>query len=127
MNDIFNIGITINFDTNFFSNGLQQNIIFLNNLINQIDNFNCYYLWTGSSINEKIVDKKLCFPYKNILQNNSINFDLIIMMGFTFGDDVVLKIKEKRRKTKFVLMQCGNQFVENMNFALFEPLLADFL
>lgn len=121
MNDIFNIGITINFDTNFFSNGLQQNIIFLNNLINQIDNFNCYYLWTGSSINEKIVDKKLCFPYKNILQNNSINFDLIIMMGFTFGDDVVLKIKEKRRKTKFVLMQCGNQFVENMNFALFEP------
>jgi hypothetical protein len=120
MKNVINIGITINFDKNFFSNGLQQNIIFLNNLFNQIDDTCCYLLWQGSKINEKIVDKKLCFPYKNILLNDSIDFDLIIMMGFTFADEIVLKIKEKRKKTKFVLMQCGNQFVENMNFALFE-------
>ncbi len=120
MKKMINVGITINFDTNFYSNGLQQNVIFLNKLINKIDNICCYYLWEGSHIDEKIVDKDLCFPYVNILQNDSIDFDIIIMMGFTFGDDVVLKIKEKRKKTKFVLMQCGNQFVENMNFAIFE-------
>ena len=119
MKDIINIAITINFDKNFYSNGLQQNIIFLNNLMNQMDNTCCYYLWEGKQINEKIVNKKLCFPFKNIL-SDPINFDLIIMMGFTFGDEIVLKIKEKRNKTKFVLMQCGNQFVENMNSALFE-------
>ena len=119
MKDIINIAITINFDKNFYSNGLQQNIIFLNNLMNQMDNTCCYYLWEGKQINEKIVNKKLCFPFKNIL-SDPINFDLIIIMGFTFGDEIVLKIKEKRNKTKFVLMQCGNQFVENMNSALFE-------
>ena len=123
MRNIINVGITINFDKSFFSNGLQQNVIFLNNLINQIDNFRCLYLWEGSNIDnidEKIVDHKLCFPYKNILKDDSIHFDLIIMMGFTFSDDVVLEIKKKRKKTKFVLLQCGNQYVENMNFALFE-------
>ncbi len=121
MNKKIKIGITINFDTKFFSNGLQQNIVFLNNLINQIANFHCFYLWEGIQIDENIVDKNFCIPYKNILQNNTIDFDLIIMMGFTFGDNVVLKMKEKKKNIKFVLMQCGNQFVENMNFALFEP------
>ncbi len=120
MKKIINIGITINFNTSFFANGLQQNIIFLNKLLNQIDNIDCFYLWEGSKIDENFVDKNLCFSYENILQKDSINFDLIIMMGFTFGDDVILKIKERRKKTKFVLMQCGNQFVENMNFAIFE-------
>ena len=120
MNKIINIGITINFDTNFFSNGLQQNIIFLNNLINQIDNFNCFYLWEGSQINEKIVDKKFCFLIRIYSKIILLILTLIIMMGFTFGDDVVLEIKEKKKNTKIVLMQCGNQFVENMNFALFE-------
>ena len=120
MNHIFNVGITINFDKNFLSNGLQQNVIFLNNLINNIENFRCFYLYEGSQINEKIIDKKICFPYENILTDNSIEFDLIIMMGFTFADNVVLKIKEKKKNTKFVLLQCGNQFVENMNFALFK-------
>ncbi len=87
--------------------------------MNQMDNTCCYYLWEGKQINEKIVNKKLCFPFKNII-SDPINFDLIIIMGFTFRDEIVLKIKEKRNKTKFVLMQCGNQFVENMNSALFE-------
>ena len=106
MKNIMNVGITINFDKSFFANGLQQNVVFLNNLINQIDNFRCLYLWEGSSIDnidEKIVDHNLCFPYKNILKDDSIHFDLIIMMGFTFSDDVVLEIKKKRKKTKFVL------------------------
>tara|TARA_A100001388_G_scaffold271480_1_gene250337 strand:- start:1477 stop:2601 length:1125 start_codon:yes stop_codon:yes gene_type:complete len=120
MDRIINIGITINFDTKFFSNGLQQNVIFLNDLINQIESFRCFYLWEGSQINKKIVDEKFCFPYKRILQEDSIDFDLIIMMGFTFGDNVVKEIKEKNKNTKIVLMQCGNQFVENMNFSLFD-------
>ncbi len=120
MNNIKNIGLTINFDRNFLSNGLQQNVIFLNNLINKIENYRCFYIYEGSQINEKIVDEKFCCPYKNILKDNSIDFDLIIMMGFTFGDNIIQKIKEKKKNTKFVLMQCGNQFVENMNFALFK-------
>ena len=116
MDKIINIAITINFNTKFLSNGLQQNVIFLNDLINQIEGFRCFYLWEGSEIDKKIVDEEFCFPYKSILQENSMDFDLIIMMGFTFGDNVVQEIKKKNKNTKFVLMQCGNQFVENMNF-----------
>ena len=105
MKNVINIGITINFDKNFFSNGLQQNIIFLNNLFNQIDDTCCYLLWQGSKINEKIVDKKLCFPYKNILLNDSIDFDLIIILAWNFSSPIIEKLKEniKDRNYKIII------------------------
>ena len=37
MKNISNIGITINFDKNLYSNGLQQNVVILNDLLNQFD------------------------------------------------------------------------------------------
>ena len=118
MNHIFNVGITINFDKNFLSNGLQQNVIFLNNLINNIENFRCFYLYEGSQINEKIIDKKICFPYENILTDNSIEFDLIIMMGFTFADNVVLKIKEKKKKYKICFVAMWESVRRKYEFCL---------
>ena len=83
------IGITINFDKNFYSNGLQQNVVFLFNLLNEIENFNPFYLWEGQEINPKIIDKNKCIQYKYFLTDSSFKFDLIIMMGFTFGDKVI--------------------------------------
>lgn len=120
MNKIYNIGITINFDKKFHSNGLQQNIVFLVKLLNEIENFNAFYLWEGEKINEEIIDKNKCIQYKSFLLNDSFDFDLIIMMGFTFSDNVITKVKEKNKEAKVVLLQCGNQFIENMTFSLFD-------
>jgi len=120
MNKIFNIGITINFDINFYSNGLQQNVVFLFNLLNEIDTFNAFYLWEGKEINQEIVDKNKCIEYRDFLINDSFDFDLIIMMGFTFDDKVITKVKEKNQRAKVVLLQCGNQFIENMTYSLFD-------
>tara|TARA_A100001011_G_C14290951_1_gene836171 strand:- start:65 stop:1189 length:1125 start_codon:yes stop_codon:yes gene_type:complete len=114
------IGITINFDKNFYSNGLQQNVVFLFNLLNEIENFNPFYLWEGQEINPKIIDKNKCIQYKYFLTDSSFKFDLIIMMGFTFGDKVITKIKEKNKEAKVVLLQCGNQYIENMTLSLFD-------
>ena len=120
MNKTYNIGITINFDKNFYSNGLQQNVVFLFDLLNKIESFNVFYLWEGKEINQEIVDKNKCIKYKNFLINHSFDFDLIIMMGFTFDEKVITKVKEKKRGAKVVLLQCGNQFVENMTYSLFD-------
>ena len=114
------IGITINFDTNFYSNGLQQNVVFLKKLINSLENFRAYYIYEGKQLSSSIVDKSECFPYENILKNSAIEFDLIIMMGFTISEKIITSIKSRTSKTKFVLLQCGNQFIENMSFSLFE-------
>ena len=120
MSSIFNIGITINFDKDFYSNGLQQNVVFLNNLFNKLENIKSFYIYEGKELDSFFINKSFCFPYVDILKNDAIKFDLIIMMGFTFNEVVIKKIKKKYQKTKVVLMQCGNQFIENVSYSLFD-------
>ena len=43
------VGITINFDIKFHANGLQQNIVFLKNLLSNIDNIDPFYIYVGSN------------------------------------------------------------------------------
>ncbi len=116
----YNIGITINFDTDLYSNGLQQNVVILNNLLNDLDGFKSFYIYQGKIFESDLIEEQLCFPYVNILKNDAIVFDLIIMMGFSVSDELMVKIKNKNPKTKIVLLQCGNQFVENMSYAIYK-------
>ena len=64
----FNIGITIDFDRSLYSNGLQQNVVILNSLINELDNFQSFFIYKGKEPEIELVDKELCFPSKNILK-----------------------------------------------------------
>ena len=116
----FNIGITINFDINLYSNGLQQNIVFLNNLINDLKDFKSFYIYEGKKIDSGFIDNDYCFAFSDILKDDAIKFDLIIMMGLTMNENYISAIREKNKNTKFVLLQCGNQFAENMAYSLFE-------
>ena len=112
------VGITINFDISFFSNGLQQNIVFLRNLINNLDNFYSYFIFQGENINNEIIDNNFCVPYLDLFKEN--NFDLIILMGFSITNEDLNRLKNLNQRTKFILMQCGNQYIENMTYSLFE-------
>ena len=47
MSQTFNIGITIDFDRSLYSNGLQQNVVILNSLINELDNFKSFFIYQG--------------------------------------------------------------------------------
>ena len=42
------------------------------------------------------------------------------MMGFFFKDKFIKEYKKKYKRSKFVLLQCGNQYVENMSYSLFD-------
>ena len=120
MESIFKVGLTINFDISFFANGLQQNIVILKKLLDELDKIKPFYIWEGNSINENFVNKDDCIAYSDLLKDDSLELDLIIMMGFSFKDKFINKYKNKHKKSKFVLMQCGNQYVENMYYSLFK-------
>lgn len=120
MESISKVGITINFDKKFFSNGLQQNIVILQRLLNELDNIKAFYIWEGQSINETFIDKGECIYFSDLLKDDSAKLDLIIMMGFTLNDKFIVNYKKKVKKSKFVLLQCGNQYIENMSYAVFE-------
>ena len=69
------VGITLDFKISFFSNGLQQNIVFLNNLINNLNDFSSYLIFQGEDINQEIIDKNSCIPYSDLFKENNCGFD----------------------------------------------------
>ena len=114
------ICITVNFEINFYSNGLQQNIVFLNNLFNSYEDTSSYFIYQGKKLNEEFVDQNFCIPYEALFKENNFSFDLIILMGFSINKQTLKILKNKNRNAKFILMQCGNQYIENMTYSLFE-------
>ena len=120
MDSILRVGLTINFNISFFANGLQQNIVILKKLLDELDNIKPFYIWEGNSINENFVNKDDCIAHSDLLKDDSSELDLIIMMGFSFKDKFINTYKNRYKKSKFVLMQCGNQYVENMYCSLFK-------
>ncbi len=120
MGSILRVGVTINFNISFFANGLQQNIVILKKLLDELDNIKPFYIWEGNSINENFVNKDDCIAHSDLLKDDSSELDLIIMMGFSFKDKFINTYKNRYKKSKFVLMQCGNQYVENMYYSLFK-------
>ena len=107
------IGITITFDIKFTQNGLVQNIVFLRNLLNQIANTSSYYIYEGKEVPEHYINPDGCIRYFDYLKEEIVEFDLIIFMGFTIDQKTLNQLKSRNSSTKFISMQCGNQFIEN--------------
>ncbi|WP_269615933.1 DUF2827 family protein [Prochlorococcus marinus] len=113
MSALVKIGITISFNIKFSQNGLVQNIVFLRNLLSKIDNTSAYYIYEGKEIPEQHINKDECISYFDYLKEEIVEFDLIILMGFTIDQKSLDYLKKRNNSTKFISMQCGNQFVEN--------------
>ena len=119
MNNKIKIGITINLDVSPFSNGLQQNIIFLHQLLDSIENVNSYLLSNGDIQKYKFIKESSFISLKEVLNGNNLEFDLIILMGITFNQINIDNLKQKNPKIKFVLMQCGNQVSHDIENSIY--------
>ena len=113
MNRKIKIGITIDFNIQFHANGLQQNIVFLRNLLDNISNLIPIYIYTGKIPEVDFISKENCMSYSDFVNSGHNDYDLIIFMGFWLDQKVIKKIKKVNKKIKIILMQCGNQFIEN--------------
>ena len=112
-NKLIKVGITINFGIKIFSNGLQQNIIFLKKLLENIQNLETVFIYTGVIPEEDFIKKEHCLNYQDFFKEQYKDFDLVILMGFWFEQNQINEIKKSNKKLKLVTLQCGNQFIEN--------------
>ena len=62
------VGITINFSIQFHANGLQQNIVFLKNLLDKLEDLDPYYIYKGDVPKENLIDKKNCISISDFIQ-----------------------------------------------------------
>ena len=112
-NKTIKVGITINFGIKIFSNGLQQNIIFLKKLFDNIQNLEPIFIYTGEIPEENYISKEQCLNYSDFIKEKHKDFDLLILVGFWLEQNYIKEIKKSNKKIKLVTLQCGNQFVEN--------------
>lgn len=110
---VLTIGLTINFKTKLFANGLQQNILFLKNLLDKIQDIKSFYIHSGRIPKKDYFPENQCLKYEDFIKKKHQDFDIVILIGFWLEQDVLNKIKDVNKTTKFILMQCGNQFIEN--------------
>ena len=78
------IGITIKLDKgkSFQSNGMLQNLYFLAKAFNEVDEFECYFLYSSDFEPDLILEKNRCISINEYIVN-LFEFDIIILGGFS--------------------------------------------
>lgn len=112
------IGITLDMSIAFWANGMQQNIVFLYEMIERCGH-NCYY------ITHKKPSYKLKKDHKGMLLNDLLSdpnekLDLIIVAGFDLLPDMYDKLKARNENFKTILIHFGNKLMDDINHSLLD-------
>ena len=99
------IGITIKLDKgkSFQSNGMLQNLYFLAKAFNEVDEFECYFLYSSDFEPDLILEKNRCISISEYIVNPLFEFDIIILGGFSskvFSNTIFAN-------TKIIAFHCG--------------------
>ena len=113
--NISKIGITIDISREYLSNGVQQNLIFLADCINQIKGKECFFLYIGELQSNNLILSYSCISYEIYLKEKANIFDLIIYGGFLPQPDLHSFDRNRSKLTKFVYLQLGNELNEDID------------
>ncbi len=117
------IGITFGMPNNvsaLFSNGIRQNVLFLNQTFNLTQHE--VYLVTDKPLIPGIPVFDYA-TYKHISYNSEeykqIRFDVLIQMGVSFAVHELRRLREQG--CKIILYKCGNEYIFDTEHVLFTP------
>lgn len=111
------IGITINLKaSSLFANGINQNAIYLANLLNEIG-YTVYLI----HILDEDVDDVVGIKTISIQKAFNMPFHLVFQFGFAMHQVFMDKFKAKNKNVKLVAYECGNKYIIDMEAILFKP------
>lgn len=111
------VGITVDLRKSIWSNGINQNGIYLANVLNKLG-YDTYLIYVkdkdAEAINEINGIKVVTF-----IQAFKMSFSVLIQLGITISHINFEKFKTKNNKLKLVSYKCGNDFVIDMEAIFF--------
>ena len=116
--DSTKVAITIDLSRDYLSNGVQQNLIFLADCINQITDKECFFLYIGKLDNKNYILNYSCISYDVYLKEKVNTFDVVIYAGFLPQPDLHAFDRSRNALTKFVYLQLGNELNEDIDSIL---------
>lgn len=109
-----NIGITVNLKSNIWANGINQNGIYIANLIKEIG-YTPWLIYQSDLDVESVGDFNIA-PFS---ESYHMKFDIIIQLGITVSEAMLTKYKEQNKDVKLLAYKCGNDFVIDMESIIF--------
>lgn len=111
------IAITINLKvSSLFSNGINQNAIYLANLLKEIG-YDVYLVHNLEEETDDVVGIKT-LTFKKAF---NMHFDLVFQFGLAMHDAIMNMFKAKNKNVKLVAYECGNKYIIDMEAILFKP------
>lgn len=109
-----NIGITVNLKSNIWANGINQNGIYIANLIKEIG-YTPWLIYQSDLEVESVGD----FNITPFSESYHMKFDMIIQLGITVSSAMLAKYKKQNNDVKLLAYKCGNDFVIDMESIIF--------
>ena len=113
------IGITINLGTSLWSNGINQNAIYLARVFQKLD-FKVDLIYDGNNIGKAADQAKKVYKDTVSLHDSlKKKYDVIITLGFSISKKTVEYWKIRNKDLKLVQYKCGNDFLVDTESLLF--------
>ena len=110
------IGITLDFSSSFWANGLQQNVVFLYETLSRAGN-ECYYLFDKEPPHS-LGDNHLGMSIWDVLDDKSEKFDALILIGFDLHKEMYEQFMFRNQDTKIIMVHYGNKLFNDMHYSV---------
>lgn len=110
------IGITLDFSIAMWSNGMQQNVVFLYELLER-GGHDCYYITDKDPVEGLSKQHKGMYLF-DILQDDTESFDVLIIAGFDLLPDMYEKLLSRNKEMQIICIHYGNKMFDDMHKSL---------
>lgn len=111
------IGITVDLRKSIWSNGINQNGIYLANVLNKIG-YDTYLIYVKDKDAEPILDVN-GIKVVTFTEALDMQFSVLVQLGITLSQTNFKKFKQQNNQIKLVSYKCGNDFVIDMESIFF--------
>lgn len=111
------IGITLDLTKAFWSNGLQQNIVFLYSLLRRGEGNECYYI-TNESQTQTLKKSHDAIILEELLADESFVLDVLLVAGFDLLPEMYPRLLQRNPHLKIILIHYGNKLMDDIHYGV---------
>jgi len=114
------VGVTLDLSVAFWANGLQQNIVFLNDLLDRIPGIDPLYI-TSNSPTQGLSKKHKGILLSDLLSDESLVLDILLVAGFDLLPEMYDALKRRNPEFRVILIHYGNKLFDDLQSSIFPP------
>ena len=114
------IGITLDLSQAFWSNGLQQNIVFLYDLLSRDAENECLYI-SSAEPSQPLSKPHSGMVLTDLLADSSQKLDILIIAGFDLLPPMYDILKARNPDLKIILIHYGNKLMDDIHYGISSP------